>query len=76
MQDAPANGQVNPSGESFPVDTVLTYTCDDGYTLDGESETLCLEGGVWSNDAPACNGKFCYYWLLLLPVTRPYRSQL
>ncbi len=61
MPDVPTNGQVSSSDidAPFPVDTVLTYTCDAGYTLDGESETQCSADGTWSNGPPTCNGKFC-----------------
>ncbi len=59
MPDVPTNGQVSSSDATFPVDTVLTYTCDDGYTLDGEMSTQCLAAGMWSVDAPTCNGTFC-----------------
>ncbi|XP_064388562.1 E-selectin-like isoform X3 [Halichondria panicea] len=38
-----------------PVDTVATYTCDTGYTLNGGNTTrTCGSDGVWSGSAPTC----------------------
>ena len=54
------NGIINYSGggstNSRPVDTVATYTCDTGYTLNGGSTRTC-GSGVWSGLAPTCQRK-------------------
>ncbi|MCI4389713.1 hypothetical protein PGIGA_G00101730 [Pangasianodon gigas] len=39
---------------SFPVGTVLQYSCDSGYTLSGESIITCIAPGHWSSVPPHC----------------------
>ncbi len=59
---SPTNGDINYGGGdgstgSRPVDTVATYTCNTGYTLNGGSTRTCESGGsggVWSGSAPVC----------------------
>ena len=31
-----------------------TYTCDDGYTLEGKSKRTCLSNGNWRGKEPTC----------------------
>ncbi len=53
----PANGMISyniGTASLRPVNTVATYTCDTGYTLDGGTTTrTCGAGGVWSGSVPA-----------------------
>ncbi len=58
------NGNIDYSGAespgSRPVDTVATYTCNSGYTLNGSSTRTCRSDGndiVWSRSAPICQRK-------------------
>ena len=51
----PANGKVKVFGRT--IDSVATYSCDDGYYLKGDSFRVCLENGLWSGSAPQCDGK-------------------
>ena len=57
----PANGMISYNMGTVsprPVDTVATYTCDTGYTLNGGTTTrTCESDGVWSGLAPACRCK-------------------
>ncbi|XP_034713741.1 sushi domain-containing protein 4-like isoform X1 [Etheostoma cragini] len=39
---------------SFPVGTVLEYSCDPGYLPDGPSILTCTALGHWSSDPPRC----------------------
>ncbi len=60
----PANGVIiyNMGTASLrPVDTVATYTCVTGYTLNGGSTRTCGSDGVWSESAPTCQRKG--YWV-------------
>ena len=42
------------STNSRPVDTVATYTCDTGFTLDGDTTRTCRSDGMWSGLATLC----------------------
>ncbi|XP_061599523.1 sushi domain-containing protein 4-like [Cololabis saira] len=39
---------------SFPVGTVLQYSCDPGYLPDGPSILTCTSLGRWSSEPPQC----------------------
>ncbi len=56
----PANGMISynmGTASLRPVDTVATYTCNTGYTLNGGGTRTCGSDGVWSRSAPTCQGK-------------------
>ena len=42
------------TGGRLPVDTVVTYTCDNGYILRGEDKRTCLSSGEWDRPEPRC----------------------
>ncbi|GAA6079855.1 C-1-tetrahydrofolate synthase, cytoplasmic [Tachysurus ichikawai] len=51
------HGQVNVTETnrgSFPVGTVLQYSCDSSYTVDGPSIVVCTREGLWSSGPPRC----------------------
>ncbi|XP_078580606.1 uncharacterized protein LOC144864418 isoform X3 [Branchiostoma floridae x Branchiostoma japonicum] len=48
---APTNGYRRGT---FFVDSVVTFGCNDGYLLQGSSNTSCLGTGQWSNPVPVC----------------------
>uniref|UniRef100_A0A8B9GSD6 Sushi domain containing 4 n=1 Tax=Astyanax mexicanus TaxID=7994 RepID=A0A8B9GSD6_ASTMX len=51
------HGQVNVTETnrgSFPVGTVLQYSCDSGYTVDGPSIVICTREGLWTSGPPRC----------------------
>ena len=47
-----SNGQ--RAGDTFNYNSVLSYTCNTGYNLTGESSITCLSNGSWSNVIPSC----------------------
>ncbi|XP_064386509.1 CUB and sushi domain-containing protein 1-like isoform X1 [Halichondria panicea] len=48
------------TNDNRPVNTVATYTCDTGYTLNGSSTTrTCGSDGVWSGSDPTCEAIEC-----------------
>ena len=59
---SPANGQVNHTAGTTFGQTV-TYSCDTGYNLVGDSTHTCQANGMWSGSEPTCQGR-----LLLEPV--------
>ena len=50
----PANGQVSFSGTTF--EHTVTYSCNTGYNLKGDSTRTCQATGVWSGSVPTCQG--------------------
>ena len=48
----------------FEIGTVATHLCDAGFALVGNMNRTCVDDnqedivGVWSENAPTCNGKF------------------
>ena len=49
----PANGQVSHTAGTTFGQTV-TYSCDTGYNLVGDSTRTCQADGIWSGSAPIC----------------------
>ena len=53
----PRNGR--RTGSSTTYNSVVTYTCNTGYTLtQGSNRRTCQSNGQWSGTAPRCNSKF------------------
>ncbi|XP_026215265.1 beta-2-glycoprotein 1-like [Anabas testudineus] len=42
-----------------PFKSVLNFTCDDGYVMQGANESRCLHDGTWSNPPPLCKAVSC-----------------
>ena len=55
---APDNGQISCSpGNDSPGDT-CTFTCDDGFQLEGTMSRTCQDDGTWDGeDDTVCLGK-------------------
>ena len=53
--DAPANG--HQSGSGTTIGSTVTYTCNPGYTLQGDNNRTCMANSHWSGKAPICNRK-------------------
>ena len=51
----PTNGQHNLSSTTY--NSVVTYTCDVGYTLKGLNNRTCQLNGNWSGSVPQCKRK-------------------
>ncbi len=54
--DTLTNGMISYSDSRRPIvaETMVTYTCDTGYTLDGAATRTCVENTGWSEDLPTC----------------------
>ena len=48
----PANGA--SSGTATTFGSVVSYTCNTGYTLSGAASVMCEASGSWSDVAPTC----------------------
>ena len=51
------NGMFSYSDPTLGVGSVVTYSCDIGYTLNGGSTRTCQSDGTWSGSAPTCSRK-------------------
>ena len=49
----PINGQVDTSPGTNYMSTA-TYSCDNGYELNGSSTRTCSSDGMWTRAAPIC----------------------
>ena len=45
-------------GNETEFGTIIQYTCDKGYILEGIPTVVCQHGGTWSSAPPTCNGKY------------------
>ncbi|KAI8500841.1 hypothetical protein Bbelb_216590, partial [Branchiostoma belcheri] len=54
---APANGALSTTATSYP--TVVNFTCNPGYVLNGTTNTTCQADGTWSNLVPTCRVRQC-----------------
>ena len=48
----PSNGQVSFTTTTFL--SVVTYSCNTGYSLEGNRKRTCTATGQWSDQAPTC----------------------
>ena len=55
----PSNGR--RTGSSTTYNSVVTYTCNTGYTRQGSNRRTCQSNGQWSGAAPRCNRKLFLY---------------
>lgn len=53
----PDHGWVNVT-DTF-LGSMVRYTCEVGYELEGEPVRQCVSGRLWSNDAPVCQPVSC-----------------
>lgn len=57
MPVAPLNGRIGGTSLSqrrLTVGALVTFSCNDGHTLVGESSIICTENGFWSHSPPFC----------------------
>lgn len=54
-----AYGKFNPYKAIYHVGDKVTFTCDDGFVLDGDKILRCLVDGVWSDEFPVCERPRC-----------------
>ena len=59
--DEPENGEVSLTGTT--LGSKATYSCDDGYVLEGESRRDCQSNGKWSGKAPTCERMLHLTWI-------------
>ena len=50
----PVNGAVTVTNTTF--NSTATYSCNDGYSLVGDTTITCLASASWSGGEPTCRG--------------------
>ena len=52
-------------GDNYKHGKTVRYSCNLGYTLEGEAEVTCEEG-TWNTDTPKCKGTVCKRTLICI----------
>eukprot|EP00057_Strongylocentrotus_purpuratus_P006344 XP_011660818.1 PREDICTED: P-selectin-like [Strongylocentrotus purpuratus] len=56
----PLHGYRLPNDRTtYSVDATLHFTCQEGYTLSGESILRCMNDGAWNHQRPSCEAVEC-----------------
>ena len=55
----PTNGQRSLSSTTY--NSVVNYTCDVGYTLQGANSRTCQSDGQWSGSAAQCKSELIWF---------------
>ena len=53
----PAHGRVEYT-DGLKYKSKATYSCEAGYSLQGDSQRACQADGNWTNESPTCKGEF------------------
>ncbi|XP_034005924.1 LOW QUALITY PROTEIN: sushi, von Willebrand factor type A, EGF and pentraxin domain-containing protein 1 [Trematomus bernacchii] len=54
---SPEHGWMNVTDTS--LGSMVKYTCEEGYELEGEAVRQCVSARLWTNDAPVCRPVSC-----------------
>ena len=54
----PVNGEGPGPYSLFSPGDVVSYNCNDGYTMYGEANITCQSSGMWSSEPPKCEGEY------------------
>ena len=54
LQNGEVNYDLSQVFEGYPVETVASFACNDGFMLSGSNTTTCQTSGVWSLETPVC----------------------
>ncbi|XP_034169654.1 E-selectin isoform X3 [Pangasianodon hypophthalmus] len=57
----PQDGRVSCKDQTLSVGSVCSFTCAEGFILEGASSTVCTETGEWSTAVPSCTAVRCPY---------------
>ena len=59
----PENGRKNIRGSG--TSAVVTYRCDIGYRLQGDTSRVCQTSGSWSGTVPTCNSELLKIYIFI-----------
>lgn len=57
--DNPAGGTYNPVKDEYTYQEAVTFTCNRGLHISGESTASCTRDGTWSRSFPSCIAVNC-----------------
>ena len=60
--DVPSHG--SKQGTSNVVDSVVTFSCDRGYRLQGSENRTCTSDGTWDGEEAQCNGQSWIHYVI------------
>ena len=63
-----SNVNSDSSSSSTTYNSVVTYSCDVGYTLQGSNSITCLSNGQWSGSVPQWTCKLLVFSILIHTV--------
>ena len=52
-----SNGQL--SNQDFSFSSIVSFTCDNGYVLNGNERLICEGSGNWNGSVPICAPVYC-----------------
>ena len=53
----PKNGE--RTGDNFTYESIVSYSCDSGYELIGDTTIICKEDNLWNTSIPTCDPVKC-----------------
>ncbi|XP_071948279.1 locomotion-related protein Hikaru genki-like [Antedon mediterranea] len=60
VPEAPVNGErSHPDVDQIPMSSEIVYSCDNGFSLEGEQFARCTTAGVFDVPPPRCVGHLC-----------------
>ncbi|XP_046691669.1 E-selectin-like isoform X3 [Silurus meridionalis] len=57
----PQDGSVSCTDQTLSLGSVCSFSCSEGFILEGASSTECTKTGEWSADVPKCTAVRCPY---------------
>uniref|UniRef100_A0A669BYM5 Selectin E n=1 Tax=Oreochromis niloticus TaxID=8128 RepID=A0A669BYM5_ORENI len=57
LLEAPENGHINCSSTESVYNSQCSFTCDQGYSLEGPELLTCDHHGNWTGEKPTCQGE-------------------
>ena len=47
----------NFSPNKYHVNTMATFSCDNGYSISGSDSSICQDSGIWDPQTPTCGNE-------------------
>ena len=63
---SPVNGAVQMDGPMYS--SMASYSCDQGFGLQGDATRMCQADGTWSGATPQCRSELIYHFNSLCAV--------